>query len=1634
MTDWLSSYLYRKKCSVLATAAGAQTNYQLKLLVGESSGAAGEDADCENHCQDFPNDIRFTAADGQTKHDYWVESITGTTPNQLAIIWIEIASVPASGTIDFYMYYDKMADSGESDGNDTFILFDDFGGASVDQNYFLNDVAAYGASTGVFGPSATYYSNRTYIAVHGQNLDAYAIEYNHTTGIWSDKVFVGNNPLANDDLHGSPTILRDNSGYLHMFYGCHNTAIQYAKSTNVDDITAWTDKGNIESGTYPHPILADNGDIYVFYRNNNQARGVSFQKSTDGGATWSAESTIIDFGDWSASVWIYISKITHESGTPEKVHMAWIRYDYPNVPTHNNVYYAYFNISDGHMHDVNGIDLGTTVTGAEGASNCLAYDSGGVKCQSTDVHIDSSGVPYIIFNYNGTHKFIKWSGSAWTSPQIIVASSSWQTTHDFIVHSSTNIEAYIDTGNKIEKWIYNGTTWSLGSLIADGADYDNSVCLPAIVHNYTNNLKLTFSQCLAGYTNKAFAHGDSGFIGACLEETTIDSTKWNIGGSPAISSGKLLVNAADEYIKSINTFQNKALKARVKFPATAISYHYFGFQASSTAGSYNAEMFVSYLSPDLKASSGDSNGVESTSIYDASYFGSYHNYELLWKNSEAKFLIDNVLKDTDSAEVCDSAQPVGFYDYLGAGALYADWVFVRNYVSPEPTWGAWDAEEEWAPETALIESQYTAKLGTTSLWVPPLSDQNFTITYEENNVKRFSFLLQNCEVNRTAIINKLTEDFVIYRGATPIFAGSIDADEIEYVGIDKIRIPGYEKCIALGYEFYKHMLSNDAEAVGAVMLLDAPSTWANKTTEANNATVNDIEIEFGAADDGIYIGHDEAFYTVKVQYSTKGVQSGTPSLKIEYSKGSGSWGTLDCIDTSQYFTADIGEHYIMIPNKPSDWAKDTVNGVEKFWIRIVLVSGSYITNPKLDQIWISQTDVCRVQYDNQYLDDMLDDVLIDTDYSFRKALKNSTFEDGVTPWGGSMTQSSTQKHSGTYSAKLVAAGANVNMYSEFMPATGFKDIAFWTFLEVLTTPPFRYVHYYYDRNGTYISGAVFMTLTSAETGWTKHEYTHDPSTFPAGTKYVRIEFDFWNAAGDPAGTVYIDDVVIESTVPHVLIPGMRGEYYSKLQWVAGLSNAATWEDVNGDKQPYLWSIDSDRIVHIAESTGVSFSDITSKLSVLNNKLSYFNMANRIFGLGSGDGINQTRAAVEDIAAQASSGLREALVTDARILEYETLKEMAGKSLTVSKTPQKVLKLTMPTYDWFDGGYTISDTIKLHQPVWGIPDETTYRIIRADVGKDRVAIDVGDSRQHLDTLQADLKAQIDVADVYMHGATNIYQVGPIIDNMERTDSSVFPLTMKIRIADDAVKINKVLLNWSLSGYRTFSTVASSKDLGTKTSNDGGAETITSGIKNEPNFDSVDTELTLLTTVEVLDEDTKGGDDSYYSGFLVASINDGRYHRYSSLDCSDSPSCVQGYLPTDLSPMVDVPIKAHTHKKDRSPLSIIDDPYGDYHVHSVKVPNHAHSVSLPDHDHNVILGSHEHTLNYGIKQESLGAPTLELIVNGDTVANNYTGSQTDINIAGYMSTGWNTVELQPKTGTTARLRAQLDAFVKVFVESR
>ncbi len=145
--SWLTGWNYRKSIT-LSRSSGAVTNYQMKLLVGESSGATGEDVDCGGLCLSTFNDIRFTKSDGTTLLDYWIESITGTSPNQLATVWIEFDSIGTSATT-FYMYYGNSSASAASSGDNTFIFFDHFDYSWSGQTKWSGDTGSASINTSI---------------------------------------------------------------------------------------------------------------------------------------------------------------------------------------------------------------------------------------------------------------------------------------------------------------------------------------------------------------------------------------------------------------------------------------------------------------------------------------------------------------------------------------------------------------------------------------------------------------------------------------------------------------------------------------------------------------------------------------------------------------------------------------------------------------------------------------------------------------------------------------------------------------------------------------------------------------------------------------------------------------------------------------------------------------------------------------------------------------------------------------------------------------------------------------------------------------------------------------------------------------------------------------------------------------------------------------------------------------------------------------------------------------------------------------------------------------------------------------------------------------------------------------------
>jgi hypothetical protein len=126
---WLSGFSYRKS-HVINPASGAGTNYQVKITAHYGSGTdSGGDVYLNSHCRTDFGDVRFTGSDGVTLLSYWIqEKVDGDH----ATVWVKVADDLSTNAVTIYIYYGNATATTTSNGDNTFIFFDDFVGTSLD--------------------------------------------------------------------------------------------------------------------------------------------------------------------------------------------------------------------------------------------------------------------------------------------------------------------------------------------------------------------------------------------------------------------------------------------------------------------------------------------------------------------------------------------------------------------------------------------------------------------------------------------------------------------------------------------------------------------------------------------------------------------------------------------------------------------------------------------------------------------------------------------------------------------------------------------------------------------------------------------------------------------------------------------------------------------------------------------------------------------------------------------------------------------------------------------------------------------------------------------------------------------------------------------------------------------------------------------------------------------------------------------------------------------------------------------------------------------------------------------------------------------------------------------------------------
>lgn len=277
-------------------------------------------------------------------------------------------------------------------------------------------------------PAGEYLNGITYVSYQGPLEDPYVATYNHETDEWFGPFQagiseLGRMPLSEGriDNHGKPTLIIDDEGYIHIFYGghggsardgvnplgnVHNGRNRHAVSARPYDITEWVDLDNIPPfGTYNQAIKMDNGDMYIFYRHGAHRSDWVYHKSTDNGRTFGEAVSFLGHRrrDDLQAVDSWYPFVRRGEGDEIIVsfdyHLCWDSAGAPDERGHTanrqDLFYMTFDTSTGDWHNIEGEQLPMPLYRQDAEEMTLVGRSNGLWSFNGSVALDPLGRPNI---------------------------------------------------------------------------------------------------------------------------------------------------------------------------------------------------------------------------------------------------------------------------------------------------------------------------------------------------------------------------------------------------------------------------------------------------------------------------------------------------------------------------------------------------------------------------------------------------------------------------------------------------------------------------------------------------------------------------------------------------------------------------------------------------------------------------------------------------------------------------------------------------------------------------------------------------------------------------------------------------------------------------------------------------------------------------------------------------------------------------------------------------------------------------------------------------------------------------------------------------------------------------------------
>ena len=159
---------YRRQISINNASSTGLTNYQVSFTINTSEliSAGKMRSDC--------GDIRLYDTDGTTELSYWVEDGCNSTSTK---VWVKVPDIAANSTKVIYLQYGVLDLTSKSSGDDVFLLFDDFIGASLDLNKFVLQNSA-GGSVSILNGQVTFNTKSSlndYVWIHSVSKFQYPV-------------------------------------------------------------------------------------------------------------------------------------------------------------------------------------------------------------------------------------------------------------------------------------------------------------------------------------------------------------------------------------------------------------------------------------------------------------------------------------------------------------------------------------------------------------------------------------------------------------------------------------------------------------------------------------------------------------------------------------------------------------------------------------------------------------------------------------------------------------------------------------------------------------------------------------------------------------------------------------------------------------------------------------------------------------------------------------------------------------------------------------------------------------------------------------------------------------------------------------------------------------------------------------------------------------------------------------------------------------------------------------------------------------------------------------------------------------------------------------------------------------------